>query len=48
LVAIVDWNLLLNFDGAPYGPIYAVERDQQRVTTSLDDPAAILLDRWVD
>jgi hypothetical protein len=47
LVAVMDWEVLLYLDGTAYRPVYAVEYDQQRVTTSLDNSAAMLLDRWV-
>ena len=47
LIPIVDRNLLLHLHGAPHRPVDAVEHDEQRVAASLDDPATMLLDRWV-
>jgi hypothetical protein len=48
LVTIADRNLLLHFHGTADRSVYAVEHDEQRVATGLDDPAAMLLDRRVD
>ena len=48
LIAVVDRNLLLHLHGTAHRPVDAVEYDQQGIAASLDDPAAMLLDRRVD
>jgi hypothetical protein len=48
LFAVVDRNLLLHLHGAPNGTVDAVENDQQRIAPSLNDPASVLFDCWVD
>jgi hypothetical protein len=47
LVAIVDWYLLLNRHGTAHRPINAIEYDQQRIASSLNNPTAMLIDRRV-
>ena len=47
LVTIVDWYLLLNRHGTAHRPVDAVEYDQQRIASGLNDPAAMLIDRRV-
>ena len=44
----MDRNLLLYLHSTAHGPVNAVEHDEQRIATGLDDPAAVLFDRWVD
>ena len=48
LIAIVVRHLLLHFDRAAHRPVDAVEHDEQRVAAGLNDPPAMLVDRWVD
>ena len=48
LVAVVDRHLLLHLHGAAHRPVDAVEHDEQGIAAGLDDPATMLLDRWVD
>ena len=48
LLPVVDRNLLLHRHGTAYRAIYAVEHDQQRVATGLDDASAMLTDHRVD
>ena len=48
LIAIMDRNLLLNLDSTADRPVYAIEYDEQGIATSLNDPAAVLLDCRVD
>src|SRR5690349_7598805 len=48
LVAIQVGNLLLDLHGTAYSAIDAVEHDEQRIAASLDDAAAVLLNRRVD
>jgi len=40
--------LLLHLDRAEHCPVDAIEHDQQRVTSGLNEPSAMLVDRWVD
>jgi hypothetical protein len=48
IVTVLRRNLFLDFHGAAHRAVYAVEHDQQRIPTGLDDPATVLLDRWID
>ena len=48
LVAIMDGHLLLHLHRTAHRSVNAVEHDEQRITAGVDDPAAMLLDRWVD
>ena len=48
LISIVDRNLLLHLHGTTHCPVNAVEHDQQGIAAGLDDPAAMLLYRWVN
>ena len=48
LIAVLDRNLLLDLDCAADRAIYTIEYDEQGVATSLNDPAAVLLDRRID
>jgi hypothetical protein len=47
-VAVMHRNLLLHFHGTAHGSVDAVEHNKEGVTASLDDPAAVLLDRGID
>jgi hypothetical protein len=47
LIAILDRNLFLYLHGAAYRPVYAVEYDQQGVTSGLNDPATVFFYCWV-
>ena len=48
LVTVMDRDLLLNLHRAAYRSVDAVEYDQQRVTTGLDHPAAMLSNCRID
>ena len=48
LVTIVSGYLLLHLHGTAHCSVDAVEHNEQGVAPGVDDPAAILLDRWVD
>jgi hypothetical protein len=48
LIAIRIRHLLLYLDRAARCPVDAVEDDEQRVAPGLNDPAAMLVDRWID
>jgi hypothetical protein len=48
LLAVVDRNLLLHLHGTPHRPVNAVEYDEQRVSSGLDDPTVMLADRGID
>ena len=47
LISVVDRDLLLHLHSTAHRPVDAVEHDEQGIAASLDDPAAVLLDRWV-
>ena len=44
----MDRNLLLHLHGAAHRSVDAIEHDEQRIAAGLDDPAAMLVDCWVD
>jgi hypothetical protein len=48
LIGIVFGHVLLHLDRAADGPVEAIEPNEQRVASGLDDPPAVLVDRWVD
>ena len=48
LVAIADWHLLLHLHRTAHRSVDAVEHDEQGIAPGVDDPAAMLLDGWVD
>ena len=48
LVAIVDGDLLLDMNRTAHRPVDAVEDDQQRVATGLNDLPAVLPDGRID
>ena len=48
LISVENWHLLLHLDGTAHGTVDAVEHDEQRIAPSLDDPAAVLVNRRVD
>jgi hypothetical protein len=48
LIAIVVRHPFLHVDSAAHSPVDAVEHDEQRIASGLNDPAAMLVDRWVD
>ena len=48
LISVVGRNLLLHLDGTAHRPVNAIEHDEQGIAPSLDDFAAMLLDRRVD
>jgi len=48
LFTIVVGHLLLHLDRKPHGAIDAVKGNEERVTASLHQPTAILVDRWID
>ena len=41
-------HLLLHLHRTAHRPVNAVEHDEEGVAACIDDPAAMLLDRWVD
>ena len=43
----MDGNLLLHLHGTAHRPVNAIEYDQQRIASSLNNPAAMLIDRRV-
>jgi hypothetical protein len=47
LIAVMDWNLLLYSHCTAHRSIDAVKGDEQRIAAGLNDPATMLLDRWV-
>jgi hypothetical protein len=47
-IAIVVGHLLLHGDRASNCTVYAVKYDEQGVARGLNDPSAMLIDRWVD
>jgi hypothetical protein len=47
LVAVQYWNPLLYLHRAPHGSINAVEHKEQRISTGLNDLAAMFFDGWV-
>ena len=48
LVAIVGGHLLLHLHRTAHRSINAVEHDEQGIASRVDDPAAMLVDGWVD
>ena len=46
-ITVVDRNLLLHLDGTAHRPVNAIEHDEQGIAAGLDDPAAMLVNRWV-
>src|SRR5665811_2091828 len=48
MVAVKDRNLLLHRDGTAHRPVNAIEYDEERVAAGLNDPAAMLINRWID
>ena len=44
---VMDRNLLLHLHGTAHRAVDAIEHYQQRIAPGLDDPAAMLLYRWV-
>jgi hypothetical protein len=47
LITVMDWNLLLDLYGTAHRTVDAIEHDEQRVATSLNDPTAVFIDRGV-
>jgi hypothetical protein len=47
LVTIAERNLLLHLHCTTHRSVNAVEHDEHRITSGLDDPAAMILDRRV-
>src|SRR4029077_3054898 len=47
-IIIMDRELLLHLQGAADRSINAIKHDEQRVTSGLDDPAAMFFNRWVN
>jgi len=48
LIAVVDRNLLLNLHSATHCAVDAIKDDQERITAGPHDPAAVLLDGWIN
>ena len=48
LIIIIIGHTLLHVDRATYSAVDAVERDEQRVATGLNELPAVLIDHWVD
>jgi hypothetical protein len=48
MIAIVTGHLLLHFDRAAHCPVDAIEHDEQRIASGLNDPPTMLVDRWID
>jgi hypothetical protein len=48
LVAIIGGDLLLHLRGTAYRTVNAVEHDEERVTSCVNNPAAMLVDRRID
>jgi hypothetical protein len=48
LGTVLDRDLFLNRQSAPHRTVDAVEYDQQRVATGLDEPATMLSNCWVN
>jgi hypothetical protein len=48
MITIVVWHFSLNLRGTPHRPIDAVEHYKQRIAPSVDDPAAMFSDGWVN
>ncbi len=48
LIAVMEWNLLLQLDTAAHCAVDAVEHNEQRVTARLNDPSAVFLDGRVN
>ncbi len=48
LIAIVLRHLSLDSDGATHGTVDAIEFDEQRIASDLDDSPAMFVDSWVD
>ena len=48
LITVVDRHLLLHFGRTAHCSLDAVEHDEQGIASRVDDPAAVLIDRWVD
>jgi hypothetical protein len=48
LIAVAGWHLLLDLHRTAHCSVHAVEHHKQRIAAGIDDPAAMLLDGWVD
>jgi hypothetical protein len=48
LIGINGGNLLLYVHGATHRSINGVDHHEQRIAPGVDDPAAVLVDRWID
>jgi hypothetical protein len=48
LIAIIVGHPLLHLDRAAHCPIDAIERDEQRVASGLNELPAMLVDCWID
>ena len=47
LISVMGRNLLLHLHGTAHRPINAIEDDEKGIATSLNDSAAVLIDRGV-
>jgi hypothetical protein len=48
LVSIMNGDLLLHLHGTAHRAVNAIEHDEQRITSSLDDAATMLVNRGID
>src|SRR5262249_26692644 len=48
LIAVVDRNLLLDLHSTTHCAVDAIKDDQKRIAAGLYDPAAALLDGWIN
>ena len=48
LISVMDRNLMLNLDSTAHRPVDAIEHDEKGIATSLNDPAAVFIDRRVN